>query len=148
MQEVTKTLIERLTTDWALSGKGNQTNITFRRGEPADLTARFVPKKISIEALKTGTPVEKRTLKRSVFKELVALHIWQLVEPKYKDRIDDLYDLRQEVIDEIRRIIKLRQSTMTNIRFSYLSHEHYRDEVDAEPPVLHLIMILIAKYTA
>ena len=148
MQEVTKTLIEQLETDWNLSESLHKQKITFRRGEPPDLATRFVPNSVSIEALKFTTPIVKRTSARSRFNEIISLNMWMIIEPKTQDAINDLLDERQKIVDEIRRIVKLRQRTMTNIRFSYLTTERYMDEYEAEPPVLRMNVLILCTYCA
>lgn len=146
MQEITKTLITQLQTDWNLAGDIAKEHITFRRGEPANLSNRFMPNKISIEAKKIMTAARKRSLARSKFTEPIPISIWQLIQPKTDANIATLLDERQQIIDEIRRIIKLRQTSMSGIALSYQQNERYLDDYDGLPPTLRVIITILCTY--
>ena len=146
MQDVAKTIIEQLETDWNLTDTLAKAQVTFRRDEPANLSTRFMPKKISIETAKFTVPYRKRTLNRSEVNEIVTLTVWFLVAPKTDAQITVINDKKQEVIDEIRRIIKLRQRSMTDIRLSFASQERHINSLDDESPNMRVIISIKCKY--
>jgi len=146
MEDPAKTLITQLQNDWSLTGDLDKSKITFRRGEPFDLTTRFTKRKISIEATKLTNPIRKRTLATSEHHEVVSINVWMLIHPKTEEKITSLMDDRQSIIDEIRRIIEASQRSLTDIKFSFLTVERHLDNFEDEPPVLHTVCEVECQY--
>lgn len=151
MQEVTKTLKELFTNNewgWKETTVGIRENeITFRRLEPTNLKTRFVGNETSIEFCKVTNILRTKNLARYGYNEVVGLNIWQLFKPRTDDRQDELNDLRQKIIDEVRRIIKASSRHLKDIRFSYAGNETFLDELDEDPPVLHCVMNIHCIFT-
>jgi len=146
VQEITKTLVEVLQSNWNLTGSVAKDNITFRRGEPFDLTTRFVNNKITIEIDKMTRPITKRTLARSMSREIATITMWFLMQPVTEDRKDEVKDQCQQIEDEIERIIKLKQRLLTDIKFAKVGNVRYIPRYDEDPPTLRAIMNVSCQY--
>jgi len=149
MQSPDKTIYEQLQTDWTVSStqSTNKSKVTWRRGEPTDLTGRFVKRKISIEVgqLVDAGNVRPRRLEKHKHRELVPIHVWMDIKPYNDDSIVKLKDTRQEIIDEIRRIIKLRQRSLTNISYAEIGAARFLDDI-TEEHVLHWMCEVSCSY--
>jgi len=146
VQEVTKTLETCLQTNWNLTGSVAKTEITFRRGEPFDLTTRFVNNKINIEVDKMTRPITKRVLARAISREIATITVWFLMQPVTEDRKDEVKDQCQQIEDEIERIIKAQQRSMTDIRFAKAANVRYIPRYDEDPPTLRAIINISCQY--
>jgi len=146
VQEVTKTLKAILESEWNLTGSVAKTEITFRRGEPFDLTTRFVNNKINIEIDKMTRPITKRTLARSMSREIATVTAWFLMQPMTDERKDEVKDQCQQIEDEIERIIKLKQRALTDIKFAKVGNVRYLPRYDEDPPTLRAIMNVLCQY--
>lgn len=150
MQDVEKTIVDAFQTYWTLETSDfvKKENINFRRGEPVNLTTRFSQRPISIEVGKLTNPRLKRTLARSHNREIVSAHIWILIRPKTDEAIAQLKDYRQEIIDEIRRIIHDYQLSLKDIKLGKILVERHLDQIEVEPPVLHTDIEVECRYAS
>lgn len=147
MQEASKTLLAALEDNWALTPKATKkVSISFRRGEPFDLTTRFTKNKISIEVGKLTRPITKRTLARSVSNEVLPISVWLLVRPKTESQKNSLLDRRQTLEDEIERILLATQKTLADVRFSKVGNVRYIDLLDDDPPTLRVVIDTVCTY--
>lgn len=142
MDEPTKTVKEALEDNWAGSDitlEPRKGDITFLRGHPPDLTARYRKGRISIEVYNLSKPAEQRSVGLVTFRHIVAVDIWQSIHPQTEERIDTLLNERQNIEDEIERIILLKNSLLTNINFAAIGGTLYQDEYMGDPPSLHAV---------
>lgn len=145
MTDLTKTIADLLETNWALTGDNHKDKITFRRGEPFDLTTRFRKTNVSIEICKLTNPVTKRTLATEIENEIVPIHIHMLVRPQSEEAIASLLDNRDSIVKHIRAIIKSNQQSISGYKLISRRTERHVDEYDSEPPVLHTIIEIVCK---
>jgi len=146
MQEVTKTLIAILESEWSLTGDVHSDKISFNRGEPSDPMKRFLKYPIVIEAEKMTRPVSKRVLARSMSRELVLLTVWLHISPKSETRYAEVKDQCQTIEDEIESIIKAQQRLLTDIKFTKIVNSQYVPRYDELPPTFRCIFTVSCQY--
>lgn len=147
MQDPTKTVASALETEWTQWGSLQKADINFVRGDPVDIRQRFASKQVSIEVKKLTDPIIKKSLSRSTHKEVIEIDVWLDLVDISETRKDDLMDEMQKIKDEIERIIKLKQTTLTDIRFAFPRSWQNLDRLrPEEPPYLRSAFYLVCLY--
>lgn len=118
MQDPVKTIMDLIEAGWELTDAGlKKADITWRQGDPEDLTTRFMAKKISAEFSFMTIPKDKRSLIRSRARAIVTADFWMLVTPEKTS--DDMYEDRRKVIDEFEEIVAANERIATDLDLVY-----------------------------
>lgn len=120
LQDPTKTIVDALEDNWGEVQGIPKNYINFVRHEPLDLETRFAKgHRVSIEVRPITEPISKRSLARQTHKEVVGINVWVDISPITEKEKVATMDIRQKLKDEIDRILKLVQATLTDIRFAF-----------------------------
>jgi len=142
MNEPAITLRDLFKKKWTLEN-APEANICFRVGEPANLNDRFAHKQISLEVLKSASPVIHQNQARTVFTEIIPIGIWIKITPATDKAKEETFEKRQSIIGEIRRIIHENRKSVINVRFAYLGGDRHLDSF----PYLHSVVNVKCTYS-
>ena len=140
-------MVEMLVSQWSLKGKLGKGSITFRRGSPVDLLARFTKNGISIEVEKMISYCVKRSRRSLIVHEVCPIDIWLFTPDLTEKAVEGRRDDRQKCLDEVHRVIMLKQTDMQDVSFSFPQGERFHEKgLDDNPPNLRVHIEVMCKY--
>jgi len=148
LQSPAKTIKEALDDNWQAWGTLKKSSINFVYGAPISPEMRFAKHKLSMEVKDLVDPIIKKSLARSVHKDVIQVDAWlqvlELDEKKKADLLDDM----QLIKDEVERIIKLKQKTLTGIRLAYPRSWQPLNNLSSEEegPYLRSVLYVVCVY--
>lgn len=145
MQEPEKTLKELLENQWTLKNPLGTRDIAFRIEEPENPAERFKSQPVSIEVCGLANATRQKSDARTIFNEIISIHVWQHVNAADKNRS---IAERQQLIDHIRTIIKTARKTATDIKYMRFAGDRKISGFNQEPPFLHTVIDIICLYWA
>lgn len=147
MKDASLSVAEMLSEKWDGDGFIHKGRVTIRRGEPEDLSKRFVDHPVSIEATKLAGYPRRKTRTKVIIKEVVPVNIMILISNLSKKNVSDMRDELQRCVDEIYDVVEANDTMFEDIRFVYVQAERFFDLLEDDTPTIKATLELLCIYS-
>jgi hypothetical protein len=125
-------LLDKIQRNWTLTGRTGSGEITWRVGEPEDLTRRFTKHPVSIEITPLTAIHIKRSRGRAKIRDLINLDVWILLEPYDEAEIESMRETMEDITDEIDNVVAEQQDDFTGFEFVYVQSKRQIDSLEQQ----------------